>query len=261
MKKLFLIFFLISSFLNAEIVEIKNFSEIYSYVNPNTLIILDIDDTLLIPVQMLGCDEWFLSRLKYYKNQGWTSSNGFEKTLAEWEAIRHLTQMEIVEPGTEKIVKKLQDEGYTVMCLTTQGLALATRTKIQLNENHIDLLATTPSKEDHYLNNDGHGVLFRNGILFTSGSHKGKALFALFDRLNYMPESILFINDKASHLQSIEETAEQRGVEFIGLRYAYSDVRKAAYDEQIADYQFNHSSFSHLLSDDEAKIALEISVH
>jgi len=83
-------------------------------------------------------------------------------------------------------------------------------------------------------------------------------LFSLFEKLEYTPKRILFINDKLSHLLSIEETAKERGIEFVGLRYAYSDVRKAAFDEKIAHYQFTYSTFVHLLSDDEARRQLKI---
>jgi len=241
-----------------EIFEAKSFKEINSYLVPGTVIILDIDDTLLVPVQMLGCDEWFQRRLFYHQQAGFNTSESLEKSLAEWEAVRHLTKMTIVEPGTEKVVHKLQEQGYAVMGLTTQGLALATRTKQHLIENHIDLTQSTPSRDDYYLVIDGHGVLFRSGIFFTSGAHKGKALFTLFEKLAYQPKRILFINDKHAHLVSVEETAKEEGIEFIGLRYAYSDAYKSAFNEEIANFQFTHSTFTHLLSDEEAKEQLSV---
>lgn len=243
----------ITSLSYGKIVETQHFQEIQSHLDSETLVLLDIDDTLLIPVQMLGCDEWFQCRMQKHQQEGATISESLEKSLAEWEAVRHLTQMEIVEQGSEKIVHKLQNQKYMVMGLTTQGLALATRTKQQLMEKGIDLKRTAPSQKDCYLTIGDHGILFRAGILFTSGAHKGKALFGLLKKLEYTPRRIVFINDKASHLRSIEETAKEEGVEFIGLRYAYSDARKAAFNKEIADYQFTHSTFTHLLSDEEAR--------
>lgn len=253
MQKLF--FYLLMVFapsLDALIIEASHFSDLQRHASKNTLIILDIDDTLLIPVQMLGCDEWFLTRLAHYQEEGKDKTQSLEKSLAEWEAVRHLTKMEIVEPGTDEIIAQFQEKGYQVMGLTTQGLSLATRTHQQLKQNNINLSLTALSQEDCYLNIDGHGVLFRNGILFTSGMHKGKALFSLLSQIQYSPKQIVFINDKASHLMSIEVMAEENGIEFIGLRYNYSDSRKAAFKKEIADYQFCHSTFSHLLSDLEA---------
>jgi histidinol phosphatase-like enzyme len=236
---------LFSFALCAATIETNHFREILDHTTPDTLIILDIDDTLLIPTQMLGCDEWFLHRVK---------QTSLEKALAEWEAIRHLTKMEIVEPGTEEIVATLQNSGHTVLGLTTQGLALATRTVQQLKENHIDLSLACPFSNDHYFINK-HGVLYRQGILFTSGTPKGEALFKLCDDLQYKPKRILFINDKATHLADLEKTALERGVEFIGLRYAYSDARKAKFSTEIADIQFR--PFEHILTDEEAQLEIQ----
>lgn len=255
MTQCFFAFFilLLTSFsvTEAVILESQHFSEIVSHVTPETLVILDIDDTLIVPKQMLGCDEWFQFRLKKYQKEGMTSSQALEKALAEWEAVRHLTKMEIVEPGTEEIVKSLQNQGHCIIGLTTQGLALATRTTQQLKENCIDLSLTAPEKSCYIHLND-HGVLYRDGILFTSGTPKGAALFKLCQMIDYFPKRIVFINDKASHLADIEVVAQKYEVEFIGLRYAYSDKRKNSFCAEIAELQFSHSTLNHLLSDEEA---------
>lgn len=242
--------------LSGKIVETKNFCEIEQYLSDNTILILDIDDTLLIPVQMLGNDAWFCYRLQGYLSAGLAKPLALDKALAEWEAIRHLTKVKIVEEGTQSIIDKLQVKKVTIMGLTTQGLALATRTIHQLNTLGIDLSKTSPSQQDHYFMNQ-EGVLFREGILFTSGSPKGPALLKFFDIIGFSPKRIVFINDKATHLQDVEASAEQKGIDFIGLRYSFSDQRIANFRKEIADIQWNNSTFSHLLSDQEAEDLLK----
>jgi hypothetical protein len=241
------------------IIETARFQEIESYAEPDTLILLDIDDTLLIPVQMLGCDEWFKDRLDLHLKEGDSPHLALEKSLAEWEAVRHLTKMEIVEPGTEGVIRALQEKQCAVMGLTTQGLALATRTALQLKENRIDLSVSAPSGSDHFLTQEGHGVLYRRGILFTSGTDKGEALFSLLEQIGCAPRRIVFINDKKSHLREVERSAEKRSVPFIGLRYSHSDAKKNAYDSELADFQFRRSTLAHLLSDDEARAMRSLS--
>lgn len=157
--------------------------------------ILDIDDTLLVPVQTLGTDVWFFHRLEYYKKLE-SYSFALDKALAEWEAIRHLTKVQIVEKGTEKLIEQLQNTNVVVMGLTTQGLAFATRTVNQLNSLDIDLSKTAPSDEENYFMN-GQGVLYRHGILFTAGTVKGTALFKLLDKINYHPKHIVFLTSSS----------------------------------------------------------------
>lgn len=251
-----LVLFLFGS-LSAQIVECGRFKEANSYVEKDTLLVLDIDDTLLIPVQMLGCDEWFSLRIKTHLGEGMDPRKALEKSLAEWEAVRHLTQMEIVEPGSVEVLQAWQERGIQVMGLTTQGLALATRTSLQLHEQGIDLKKTPPWAGDLYFENGSHGVLFRNGVLFTSGTHKGEALFTFLEQIGCQPKQIVFLNDKATHLAEVEAAAERRGVSFTGLRYGYSDSRKAAFRPEIAEIQFQYSSFARILSDAEALTRLE----
>lgn len=256
----YLIALLFFGCLRAEIIECSRFAKICEYADEDVLLLLDIDDTLLIPVQMLGCDEWFQLRYRAHQERGMDDRQALEKSLAEWEAVRHLTQMEIVEPDTERKVRELQSRGasVSVMGLTTQGLALATRTSLQLRELGIDLRTAAPRSGDVYFENGHHGVLYRNGILFTSGTHKGEALFKLLDQIEYKPKKIVFLNDKASHLAEIEESAGRREIPFIGLRYSYSDRRKEAFRPDVAEYQFHHSSLARLLSDEEALERLKI---
>lgn len=230
----------------SQIIETEHFNEIVQYVQEDTLVLLDIDDTLLIPAQTLGTDVWFCARLK---------QKGFDRALAEWEAIRLLTKVKVVEEGTQEIIAELQNKNIPVMCLTTQGLALATCTINQLHSLNIDVSKTAPSKEDHYFINR-HGNLYRQGVLFTSGTPKGKSLLKLLDAMQYFPKRIVFINDKATHLKDVEGDAEAAGYEFIGLRYSFSDKRVGEYNPEIADIQWNHSTLGRILSDEEAKTRL-----
>lgn len=260
MKKLgcyaFLYLNFIIALLSGKIIESEHFNEIIPYANLETLVILDIDDTLLIPTQTLGTDIWFLNRIKQNQAKYTSSSEAFEKSLAEWEAIRHITPVKLVEAETDNIIKELQNKHITVMGLTTQGLALTTRTIQQLNSLNIDLSATAPSQEDHYFMNQ-HGVLYRKGILFTSGTPKGMALLKFLDIINFHPKKVVFINDKATHLKDVEQSLESQNIEFIGLRYSYSDKRVANFRPEIAEIQWLHSSFEHIISDEEAETLLK----
>lgn len=256
MKIFITLILFVSVNLSAMIIEAPHFRDLENHIDKDTLILLDIDDTLLIPEQMLGCDEWFMGRMDELIHKGMPKGEALERTIAEWESIRHITKMQIVEKDTDLIIEKLQDEGFTVMGLTTQGLALATRTIQQLNANHIDLVRSAPSNEGVYFSIQGHGVVYRNGVFFTSGRHKGHALLKLLDSWKLKPKKVVFINDKESHLKEIEESLEGQGITFVGLRYAFSDKKKSEFDWDIASYQFKHSSFERILSDEEAALEL-----
>ncbi len=257
MMKLFVWFLLCSVSLFADIVEIAHFHEIEKHLTPETLLVLDIDDTLIVPEQMLGCDEWFQHRIKQHKQKNISAADALDLALVEWEAIRHVTRMELCEPETHRLIHKLQAKKLPIMGLTTQRLTLAACTAKHLRGHEIDLAKTAPSGDDHYFCAHGKGILYRDGILFTAGTPKGEALFRLCDAMGHKPTHIVFVNDKASHLKEVEETATKRSVKFVGLRYAHSDARKAAFSPEVSDLQFKHSTLGQLLSDAEAKLQLK----
>ncbi len=240
------------------IIETDHFHEILSHANADTLILLDIDDTLLIAPQMLGTDEWLNHQTQERKKTGMAPSEAFAKSLAEWEAVRHITAMELVEPGINTVIHSLQALGIPVMGLTTQNITLATRTAHHLKEHQLDLSLSAPFYENHCLKIDRRNVFYVDGVLHTSGASKADSIFALCDKVGYFPKRILLIDDKASHLKDMERAAEKRQIEFVGLRYAFSDARKNAFCPHVSHYQFTHSTFHRLISDEEARLQIEL---
>ena len=103
----------------------------------------------------------------------------------------------------------------------------------------------------YFLN--GHGVLYRKGILFTSGTPKGSALRKFLDLIQLHPKKIVFINDKKTHLLDAATAAKELDIDFVGLRYSYSDERIRNFSPELAEIQFHRSTFSHILSDEEAR--------
>lgn len=247
---LVLLTILLTASLPAEIYETYNMSELYDHLKPGMLVVFDIDNTLIEPVQELGSNQWFENRIKEYVSYGHNKGEALEKALREWTAIQSITLVKLVEPGIDAIVKDLQEQGYTVMGLTTRGLGLSTRTVEQLQTVGIDLSVTAPSHEEVFFMNE-RGVLFRGGALFTAATHKGEALRKFLEASNYEPTSIMFVNDKYSHLVPVEEYCTKDDIPYVGLRYGFTDEKVKNHRKQIAEIQFYH--FGHILSDDAAE--------
>jgi len=236
--------------LQSEIIEIHNMSEIHQYIKPNTLIVFDIDNTLLEPAQELGSDQWFYRQFEKYLESGMLLKSALNQTLAEWHAIQCLTKVNIVEEGTAKIIRNLQAEKFDIIGLTTRGLEMSRCTVDQLKTLHIDLSLNSPVKKDCFFINSNKGVLFHEGILFTTATHKGVAFFKLLDQIQYEPSHVVFINDKATHIRDLEETCEERNVPFVGLRYGFLDAKVKTFQMDVAEIQFQN--FGKLLTDEEA---------
>ncbi len=246
---IFSVIFLSSFQLNGEIVETKHMKTVYEYLQPEMLIVFDIDNTIIEPVQTLGSDQWFHHRLTEYKSYGYDDANALEMALREWMAVQNITSVKLVEEETGSIIKDLQSKGYKIIGLTTRGLGMSTRTIHQLESVEVNLELTAPSKEEFHFMNE-RGVLYRDGVLFTANTHKGEALRKYLQTIGYTPKSIMFINDKYSHIVPVEEFCDGANIPFVGLRYSHVDEKVKNFPHQIALVQFYN--FGHILSDDAA---------
>jgi hypothetical protein len=252
--KLYLFFLLSLCTLGAKIVNIRSINEAKPYLNKGYLIVFDLDNTIMEPIQELGTDQWFYYYFNKCKNEGLTNDAALYKSLREWSAIQGFTKMQLVESEIKSIIDNLQDQGQTTMGMTTRDLSLCLCTLDQLRVLGVDLNKTAPSKKETYSNHEG-SILFRKGVLFTSGTHKGRALLLTLDKLKYKPKGILFINDKKCNIEPVEEECALRGIEFLGLRYGFLDEKVAKFDRNIADIQ--HKNFGTILSDTKAKELLK----
>lgn len=243
----------LSATLSAEIVEIKHMDELNRYLDGNTLIVFDIDNTLIEPVQTLGSDQWFEHRVKELVEQGSTLDDALTETRYEWNSIQGVTQVSAVEEQTAPLVKRLQQEGYAVMGLTTRSMGISLLTKHQLRQVGIDLRTTAPTHGEVYMHN-GRGTIFTDGVLFTSATNKGMAFEKFIRALNLAPKRVIFVNDKRSHLEELEFCCNKHKIPYIGLRYGYLDEKVAQFSGELAQQQRQH--FGRILSDEAARKAL-----
>jgi hypothetical protein len=243
--------FLSWTLLNATILEIATIQDVVQHVEEGTLVVFDIDNTLLECSQSLGSDQWFCSQLQALKEQGWKHQQALDHVLAIWTDIQHRTALRPVEAHTAKVVNSLQQAGYPLIALTTRSSNVAEATKKNLYASGIDLRQTAPLKETATLIHDGEETLYQEGILFTNNGHKGKALWAFLQRAQINPRKIVFINDKHSHLLPVEEISQLYGIEFVGLRYGGADARVKNFRREIADIQLEF--YGKILTDEAAE--------
>lgn len=241
MKKF--VFFLILFFaaiLHAKIVDIYHITDLLAFLKEeDSLVVFDIDDTLMEPVQTIGSDRWFYNRMKKLAKEGCSQREALVKTYDEWLKIQTVCDMKLVENEAKKVFDTVQEK-FNAIALTTRGFDASYNTLTHLEDLGI-VFDKKPyiSEEIFFINmkNNGiyPGVLFLKGILFTNNSHKGEALFKFLESFNKKPKTIVFVNDKRSHLEEVEESSNKRNVPFIGLRYGFSDEKVKNFDMNLAN--------------------------
>lgn len=256
-KSLFLVLAFLFASLNSKIYEIQKIEEALPFIDSKTLVVLDIDDTLVVPAQMLGGDCWFRHEMKQLQANGESFEKALAKVLPRYLKLQHYISVVPVEKKTATMVHAFQKKADKVIGLTTRNPTLAYRTIEQLKGLGIDLSKTAlidkEAKNANFLDHD-----YIEGILFTQVKHKGDYLLALLDKMQYYPKRILFINDKEKYVAQLEETFGDSPVEYVGLRYAACDEDYSRYQAQVAKVQEKY--FDTLLSNEDAKTLLEAKV-
>ncbi len=100
----------------------------------------------------------------------------------------------------------------------------------------------------------GKYPLFKRGILFTNKNPKGMVLDAFLKHLAWIPERIIFIDDRFSFLEDVQKLCVSKNIPFSGFLYCGMDSRLQKADEETARLQLEHFE-KHLiwLSDEKAK--------
>lgn len=236
MKKIFSILTLLSLSLSAQIIECMDINDMNKYKEEGVLFLYDIDNTLVTLTQDLGCDHWFQHRLNLNVKKSDTFQRGLDKTLREWMSVQHLSQPMEVQPGAWEVIKKQQEEGVMMMGFTTRGVGMSFLSPLQLDALGIDFSKSSLTKADLTFEQQ-RTIIYREGILFTAATHKGTTLFKFLDIVGVEPKKVVFVNDKWDNLRAVEETCEEKGVPFIGLRFGVLDERVANFNPQLADKQ------------------------
>ena len=237
-----------------EIIESTTMKDLEKYVDKNTLLIFDLDNTIVAPAQTLGSDQWFEYNVKKYESRGLEKRAATDKSIEDWSRVQNATAIKPVESVTPELIIRFQNSGIKTMGLTARPPELAETTLRQLstigvNLNRNSVLTTTP------LNPSNGDFRFQNGIVFLGPRYSKGEVLVQFLKLNKLsPTKIVFVDDKEKHVKSVEAELAKENIPYIGLRYGAADKDVKNFSKEISEVQWN--VFNGILSDEKAKTLL-----
>jgi hypothetical protein len=238
----------------ANILEVSSISSMDSYKEDGVLFLYDIDNTLIHLDQMFGSDEWFFHRFSTLQKEGKAKEEALDIALCELISAHYASKVSEVEKGSFEIIKRQQRENIMLIGFTTRDHSLARITQRQLKSLGFYMGVSAPKQTQVFIKDD-NCIFYQEGVLYTSGTHKGQALFTFLKMSNVYPKAIVFINDRRQNLEQVEETCIQKGVPFVGLRYNFLDKKAKVYNPEIAQVQ--RDSFFNILSDEQAFLKIK----
>lgn len=235
----------------AELRESPAMALVEQLASDDTLVVFDLDNTLIEPVQTLGSDQWYYHLVAQLQAQGRDETQAHAEANAIWNRVQLATAVRPVEADTPDRVARLQARGLRVMALTARTQDVSSLTARQLESVGYTLAKSAFGRDELVLDADA-GEIYREGVLYV-GEHasKGQALLAFLAKVGVTPARVVFVDDKEKHARSVDATLTAAGIPVVAIRYGAADARVRAFDPAVADLQYK--AWSRLLSDEEAR--------
>jgi len=237
----------------AEVVNVKvgSFSEIDSLsqhekLDPaKTLLVFDIDNTLLTMSQPLGGVGWWDWQSDLLKNHP-DSKQLVAHNLQDLSMVENLLFQIIKMNPTDQYVipfiKRASEQGFSLMGLSARGSEHISVTLIQLTENglvdkeHQQIFYTKGLRlNNHHTSSAGsldcsffsRYVTYYQGIVFLSGQDKGKALRCILAKSERAYNTILFVDDAQHNIELVDKVfSSQKNVKVYNVLYTREHAKE-----------------------------------
>lgn len=206
------------------------------------LVVFDLDNTLLAMNTELGSDQWYNWQKSLQDRPGCVPERVPELLKAQGAAY-FAGSMRPTQPDTAAIVRKLQDEEFRVIVLTSRGLDFRLATFRELRRNELDFSQhAIPVDEDtrfssltYFPEGSSRAVLYEDGVFMVAGQHKGKMLESLLKRLEWTwPDAVVVMDDSEHKVTDLQSTLGLLDIPYRLFRYSGEDARVAAFNGEQA---------------------------
>lgn len=206
-----------------------------------TLLLFDIDNTLVRTLTDIGSTEWIRWQ------EGLADNDNSHKFCAEpnRQALYASYQrwMNRVRPNTAvmdthapALLQSYHDQGYSLLLLTARGSNIADITDEQVSKHYGSNILSIP--HDMFTDNDPsftpHNVLFRNGIFFASGRDKGLCILQILAYLKATHtltfDSLVFTDDSDRECRSVSRAMRGNSISTTVFRYDADPHIQADFD-------------------------------
>jgi hypothetical protein len=212
--------------------------ELLPTLSSTSLVIFDRDDTLLQGLDCIDTEQQkeCISLLKKIYTTEDPASLLYNIALQQ-----HV----LVDTKAPELIKQLQAQGVQVIILTRGCYGMgATGQNVEdlcidvFKKVDIDLHDSFASYSDLCLTDVKHNgfcPLFKQGILFSNTCDKGQTLEAFLKFVSFVPDQVIFVDDKLHYVQEVQRAMRACNIPFLGLHYrgatklAVPDLRSHCY--------------------------------
>lgn len=215
-----------------------------SLPSEKTLIIWDLDNTLLRPERLIGSEQWFEWQAEKVKNQEADRvATDFPALLQIQNKILDNCSMLPTEERGVALVQELDKRGFTQIILTSRGPGEEAMTHRQLEKNKLKF-GIPEAKDFVLLENqesfeacglDQQGVekyqlkaakksIYSSGVIFSEGQHKGVVLKCYLHKTGLKFDNIVFVDNIQKQTDRVDAVyPEVTTILYKGMEAAIAD--------------------------------------
>ncbi|WP_444997721.1 DUF2608 domain-containing protein [Aliikangiella sp. IMCC44359] len=230
------------------LLEVETYADNQKSKKSDTLIVFDIDDTLLLAKNFVGGDVWYLWQSWKKGENPIKDVNGVthiikpsEKYRCLYWTIESLTSLATFEPtesDAPKLLNRLQEK-FDLMLLTSRSPSVRAATERELkNTKFPNFKKSHLMPEDYALAFDfkigqrTDSVSYQDGIVMSSGLNKGKVLKEILSRVNKQYKNILFVDDTRKNIDDVANEWKGESETNLAVFY-YTKIDKRLHDGDI----------------------------
>lgn len=177
--------------------------------NLRTLVVLDIDDTLLTSAVFFGSDAWY----------------EWQRTLPP-DAPGHVPcRFDVLamnyESGTQ--IATQSDAAAIVNALQTDKIILTARSDLYRGATIRELKRAGYVLPKPLTSASNVLVNYREGVFMVSGQNKGLLLLDLLRRLDLSYERVILVDDGKRNIEAMRDALASAGIAYIGVHYTRVD--------------------------------------
>jgi len=205
-----------------------------AHFDEDCLVVFDVDETLITPIDPIF-------HVKSLRNKFWrsyyyilmTGDLFFRRVVEHYENGLFTAKYAFVDSKIPDLITNLQSKGVKVIALTSCPTGMHKQIgKIEdwrvrhLLSFGIDFRKAFPKQGDLLFAafSQTHPPLFKDGILFANRyTKKGPLLSAFLEQVGWKPKEVVFVDDSAGSVRSVEESMKNLNVKCTGLQYVAAD--------------------------------------
>ena len=210
------------------IFEEKSITTVSDYLYPETLLVLDLDNTLIESAFHYGSYQWGNFLIREALEGGADIDQALDEVMPLWDKAQHEIEIRTIEAEVEEWLNLQHDQKTLMLGLTGRSSQIATVTLNHL-EQHGLKFSNWDSCEP-FFKASPHFHLEEGVIFVGPKNNKGEALLHFINSLKTPIKRVVFVDDQISYLEQVEKSLEDTEIEYIGIRYAGADINVKNFD-------------------------------